>query len=216
MSLVKLLAAGKSVVGLRNEISPYRLTDQRLLPKFGLDKCPLWLPKAGPCSTVTGAGGGGSPKCVKAGGGSGADGGLKGPPTATVAAPSWRRHPARVLGWLKRPPTAAVAAPVPGGSGLGRAGRWLTSRFIGLFGRSGLKPERQPGPRLDLSAAQGELRLERVKVVRNDLSDSDLELVQLRPRAAATKPKEVGLGKRVASRLAGMRSLLGLFGVNRT
>jgi len=52
--------------------------------------------------------------------------------------------------------------------------------------------------------------------VRNDLSDEDLELVELRPRAAATKPKEVGLGKRAFSRLAGVRSLLGLFGANRT
>jgi hypothetical protein len=223
MSLVKLLAAGKSVVGLRNEISPYRLTDQRLLPKFGPDKGPVWLPKAGPCSTVKGPGGGRSPKCemqgpkcVEAVDGSGAGSGLKGLPTASVGAPSRRGHPARVLGWLRRSPTAAVAAPPPGGPRLARAGRWLTSRFNGLFGRSGLKPERQPSPRLDLSAVQGELRLERIKVVRNDFSESDLELVELRPRAAATKPQEVGLGKRVSSRLAGVRSLLGLFGANRT
>ena len=220
MSLIRLLAAGKSVVGLRNGISPYRLTDQRLLPKFGPDKSPLRLPKAGPakawpCSTVKGADGGGSPggatpKCVQAGGGPGR------PPSATVGAPLWRGHPARVLGWLKGPPTGSVAAPAPDGSRLGRAGRWLTSRFNGLFGRSGLKPETRPSAPLDPSAIQGELRLERVKVVRNDLSDSDLELVQLRPRAGATKPKEVGTGKGASSRLAGVRSLLGLFGANRT
>jgi hypothetical protein len=69
---------------------------------------------------------------------------------------------------------------------------------------------------LDWSAIQGELRLEQVKVVRNDLSDTDLELVELRPRTAAARPKEAGLAKSGPSRLAGLRSLLGLFGANRT
>jgi hypothetical protein len=211
MSLVRLLAAGKSVVGLSNEVSPYRLTDQRLLPKFGPDK--PWS-----CPTVKGAGGGGSPKsevrrprCVEGGRG------LKGPGAASVAAFSWGGHPARVLGWLKGPPRATVEGPrAPGGARPGGAGRRLTSRFNGLFGRSELKPERQPRAPLEPSPIQGELRLERVKVVRNDLSDSDLELVQLRPRAGATKPKEVGMGKRGFWGLAGVRSLLGLFRAKRT
>jgi hypothetical protein len=69
---------------------------------------------------------------------------------------------------------------------------------------------------LDLPVVQGELRLERVKVMRNDLSDSDLELVLLRPRAAAAKPKAVELGKGASCRLAGVRSLLGFFWANRT
>ena len=78
MSLVRLLAAGRSVMGLRKNVSPYRLTDQRLLPTFGSNK------------------------------------------------------------------------------------------------GSGPKPDGQPGACLSPSPVQGELRLERVKVVRNDLSDSDL------------------------------------------
>ena len=221
MSLVRLLAAGKSVVGLRNGASPYRVTGQRLLPKFGPDNSRLRLPKAGsnrvwPCATVKGTESGESPRCVKAGAGSGAEGGPSAPPRATVAAPSRRGHPSRVLGWLKGPARAGVAAPAPSGPRLGRAGRWLTRRFDGLFGRSGLEPERQAGASLDWSAIQGELRLEQVKVVRNDLSDTDLELVELRPRTAAARPKEAGLAKSGPSRLAGLRSLLGLFGANRT
>jgi len=212
MSPVRLLAAGKSVVGIRDEVSPYRVTGQRLVPKFGSDKSPPRLPKAGSDrgwqrSTVNGAGSGGgvksevrspmsdvrSAKWVKVGSGSGAGGGPKAPPS-----------------------TAAVAAGVPGGSKLGRAGRWLGSRFRGLFGRSECKPARPPTPRLGWSPIQEELRLERVKVVRNDLRDSDLELVQLRSRIVAAKPKEVGVGKRAFSRLGGMGGWLGLFGAKRT
>ncbi len=185
MSLARLLAAGKSVMGLRNEVTPYRVTEQRLLPKFGPDKGPRCSPKAGsdkasPGSTAKGARGSGTG------------------------------------GELNRPPTAAVAAPASGGSRLGRARRWVKSRFAGLFGRSKLKPKRQAGAPLGRSPIQEELSLERVRVVRNDLSDSDLELVQLRPKAAATKPKEVGSGKRASSRLAAVRTLLGFFGDNRT
>jgi hypothetical protein len=69
---------------------------------------------------------------------------------------------------------------------------------------------------LGRSPIQGELCLERVKVVRNDLSDSGLELVQLRPKAAAMKPKEAGSKKGAFSRLAAVRGLLGFFGAHRT
>jgi hypothetical protein len=90
------------------------------------------------------------------------------------------------------------------------------SRSNGLFARPGLGPNRQRGVRLDRSPIQGELCLERVKVVRNDLRDSGLELVQLRPKAAATKRKEPGLARGVLSRLAAVRDLFGFFGAHRT
>ena len=37
MSLATLLAAGKSLVGVKNDDSPYRLTQEAYLPKFTLD-----------------------------------------------------------------------------------------------------------------------------------------------------------------------------------
>ena len=120
MSLVRLLAAGRSVMGLRKNVSPYRLTDQRLLPTFGSNK------------------------------------------------------------------------------------------------GSGPKPDGQPGACLSPSPVQGELRLERVKVVRNDLSDSDIELINLRPKDAAAEPKQAESRKGAFGRLGAVRGLLGFFGSNRT
>jgi len=119
MSLVRLLATGKSVTGVRKGVSPYRLIDQRLWPKFGPGEA------------------------------------------------------------------AKRAGPAGAGSGTGKA------------------------------PAQGELRLERVKVVRNDLSDSDRGLVELRPKAAKAKAGAGGSGKGAFFRLAAVRGLFGLFGANR-
>lgn len=170
MSLARLLAAGKSVVGVTNDVSPYRVVDQRLLPKFGLNKTPLCPPKAGPAS---------------------------------------RPNP-------NPNPNLTVAATASGGSSPGRARRWAKRGFIGLFGWPDLKPKKSPGARLDRPVLQAELRLEHVKVVRNDLNESDLELVQLRPKAAATKPNGGGSGKHASSRLAAVRHLLEFFGAKRT
>ena len=211
MSPVRLLAAGKSVVGIRDELSPYRVTGQRLLPKFGLDQAPPRLPKAGADragqrSPVNGAGGGGEAK-----------------PEDRSAKPEFRGAKwgkvgsgSGVGGGSKPPPPPAVAAAASGGSPLGRAGRWLASRFRGWFGPSERKPARRPTPPLRWSPIQEELRLDRVKVVRNDFRDSDLELVQLRSRMVAAKPREPGAGKRAYPRLAGLRGLLGFFGAKRT
>ena len=211
MSPVRLLAAGKSVVGIRDELSPYRVTGQRLLPKFGSDKSPPRLPKAvadrpGQRSPVNGAGAGGGAK-----------------PEDRSAKPEFRGAKwgkvgsgSGVGGGPKAAPPPAVAAAVSGGSPLGRAGRWLARRFRGWFGRSEREPARRPTPPLRWSPIQEELRLDRVKVKRNDFSDSDLELVQLRSRIVAAKPQEVGVGKRAWSRLAGLRGLLGFFGAKRT
>ncbi|HXP61029.1 MAG TPA: hypothetical protein VN829_11085, partial [Dongiaceae bacterium] len=200
-----------SVVGIRDEVSPYRVTGQRLLPKFGSDKSPPRLPKAvadrpGQRSTVNGAGNGGGAKPeVRS-------------PKSEFRSAKWGKvgSGSGVGGGAKAPPPPAVAAAVSGGSRLGRAARRLASRIRAWFGRSECKPARRPTPRLGWSPIQEELRLDRVKVVRNDLRDSDLELVQLRPRIAAAKPKGVGVAKRVYSRLAGLRGLLGFFGAKRT
>ena len=211
MSPVTLLAAGKSVVGIRDELSPYRVTGQRLLPKFGSDKRSPRLPKAGSDragqrSPVNGAGIGGEAKPEVPS----AKSEFRGAKWGKVGSGSG------VGGGPKAPPPPAVAAAVSGGSPLGRAARWLASRFRGWFGRSECKPATRPTPPLRWSPIQEELRLDRVKVVRNDFRDSDLELVQLRSRIVATKPQEVGVGKRPGLRLAGLRGLLGFFGAKRT
>src|SRR5467141_2933232 len=44
MSLVRLLTTGKSLVGMQDNLSRYRLTKQRLLPKFNSKKNPFAPP----------------------------------------------------------------------------------------------------------------------------------------------------------------------------
>ncbi len=49
MSLLRLLSAGKSLMGVKDADSPYRMTTQNLLPKFGSAKNPFALtPKPEP------------------------------------------------------------------------------------------------------------------------------------------------------------------------
>jgi hypothetical protein len=86
---------------------------------------------------------------------------------------------------------------------------WLTVRLTSLLKRPEPKPEK-PAVR---SGIQGELLLDHVKPVRNDLSDSDRQLVQLRPGLAA---REVGMGKQTSHGLAAVRGLFGRIGVSRS
>jgi hypothetical protein len=61
------------------------------------------------------------------------------------------------------------------------------------LGRWAMKanPFKSPAQAAPTPVVQGELSLEKVKVVRNDLSDSDLELVAASQSAKATGPKNV-------------------------
>jgi hypothetical protein len=54
MSLMRLLTSGKSLVGMQDNLSRYRLTKQRLLPKFNSKKNPFAPPmKAEPAKPAT-------------------------------------------------------------------------------------------------------------------------------------------------------------------
>ena len=182
MRLVRLLAAGKSVVGMSDEASPYRLTGQRLLPKFGPVK------KNPP--------GRGQNRAVIAR--------VVAPPSAPKAATPPRPAP---------PVAASAPAAAPRAPWLARTCRWLAGGLRRSAGKSQPRPAAQrPSPPVR-PAVQGELLLEHVKVVRNDLSDSDFELAQLRPRSAPAG--EVGMGKRAQPRLAAVRGLIALFGADR-
>jgi hypothetical protein len=64
-------------------------------------------------------------------------------------------------------------------------GSW-TGKLKGLLSRPPGKPVRAAAPRLTKLAVQGELSLDRIKVVRNDLSDADLEIVGAKPAPVAT------------------------------
>jgi len=191
MSLMKLLGVGKSVIGLKGQASPYRLTDQRLLPKFALDRNPF-------CSTV------------RPGHAPGAEGGPSERPSATGTAEA----PAKEA-QAASPPTGA-SAQAAGGSKLRRTGRRLTDRLQALFVRSEPGPVKSAIPRLTRPPVQGELSLERIRVVCNDLSDTGPQIVQIRSKAAWASPTSPALAEAAPSGPAGGRGMLRLFGANPT
>lgn len=145
MSLVRLLTAGKSLVGLRESESRYRLSRQRLLPRFEAERNPFGgrakhavhpEPSAVPETTP--------------------------PPAQVSPADSVSPHAAA-------PPKRLAKAKV----GL-LFERWLSAlRSLMLWRGRRAAPTGRASKRL----VQPELSLEGVKVVRNDLTDSDIEVV---------------------------------------
>lgn len=150
MSLGRLLAAGKSLVGLSGGTGRYRVSKPARLPKFISLKNPFASGEAPAKSPAT------EP--------------LPAQPAASKPVVAGARADASEAGKeFSRAPMSA------------RAVSWL-----GAWGQN-LNPLprrlRTPGPVKSL-ARPGELSLDAVRVVRNDLSDTDFEVV----RPAAPKP----------------------------
>jgi hypothetical protein len=84
-----------------------------------------------------------------------------------------------------------------------------TEKLSGRFARPNVKPTKPAVPQFSKPAVQGELSLDQVRVIRNDLSDADLEIVTARkkaaPAAVAGEPARGGEGTlgRVTARLLG-------------
>ena len=168
MSLLHLLTAGKSLVGLKNSDKRYHLPGQRGLPQFGSKKNPFRataLPEkleqpetTEPAEAVA---------AVKEGPGE-VDSRSKRP---TLAVPevgssgTCAEKPSGPGGHSPKPPCS------PGVRGEGRAFGmkallvWARTRK----GHPGVVP-------VGRQMVQGELSLDKVKVVRNDLSESDVEV----------------------------------------
>jgi len=160
MSLVRLLTTGKSLVGGEEATSRYRLPRQNWLPKFGSVKNPF-------ASTVTA-----DPARVS--GQTPASDAAQTPAPSAALKKTQRlpRHqlPARV---------ASDGGAVSRGAGSAKyAGKWL-SALNPFSSKGGAKSKPAAGARSALPV-QGELSLDKVKVVRNDLHDADLEVVPLR------------------------------------
>lgn len=156
MSLLRLLTAGKSLVGLDNDGRRYRPTDPRSMPRFGAKKNPFRSkakPKQAGEATVKSA-----PEPART-------------PSASIAKNVESRSAAS-QGWF--------------GGLKARLSSWFAPR----------KRQTKPAlPPFTKSPLQGELSLNSVKVVRNDLSDMDLEIVPARPErsksnvATSSKPE---------------------------
>ena len=139
MSLLRLLSAGKSLVGSKDPNTRYEMGDPRAMPKFISAKNPF---RSKEKKTAT------EQKAAM-------------PKVPTVNCPE---------------PAAEQNQSPSDGPGKLRAGQKLKS-FLGLFSVRRTKPAI---PEFTRPAVQGELSLDAVRVVRNDLSDADLEIVPAR------------------------------------
>jgi hypothetical protein len=197
MSLGKLLATGRSLVGGAPDAGRYNISERNRLPKFGAAKNPFAQPPA-PAT----------PEAVTR---------VESAPVsapAPVAAPSL---PPDVVVRAEAPnePMAKVKLTqrLAGWWNLARAGAvrvaavvwpWLkamAARLGGWLGGAMKKfKRREPKPlipRFGKPAVQAELSLDNVKVVRSDLVESDLEVIEAdtstgtrsSPRSPVTTPK---------------------------
>jgi hypothetical protein len=141
MNLGKLLAAGKSIINGRGDIS-YRANKRVYLPKFGSLQNPF-QPAAGPEAAAPGRENAAPPARTAA------------PSVAakTQKLPPWSPGPARATSWAGRLNPISI---------------WR---------------EAQPVKAAPLPV-QSELSLDSVKVMHNDLSDADVEVVPMKSRTA--------------------------------
>jgi len=237
MRMVRLLAAGKSLVGAKDPGIRYRMTDPRALPKFGSARNPFRSkPKLEP-SPLPGP----LPPAATAGQRGESDGrgrraqreapasatrlrqATARPPVAQLAAPELAKAGASCVGSVLPLGSAIVQAdptvpqdepkrascqpaggsthrqrdPLPGplpSDGRGKGGGWLR-RLAGMLSSMlwwrRTAARNYPAPRLTKPLVQGDLSLDNIRVVRNDLSDADLEIV--RAEAPAARPAaEIG------------------------
>ena len=231
MSLIRFLAAGSSLRGIKDRRSPYKMVQQNLLPKFGAEKGeekapapqaaptpqppavsrPVVRPKHGQQTRerMRMSESGADPK-------NDAPDGLKPGPQSQQGRGGTR--PYRAAGDLKPSPQSVEKMQTSAAEGVAKKMPVETTGTGGIFRRwAQMKnPFRaKPVVRKAVPPVQAELRLESIKVVRNDLSEADLEIV---PRAAAKElePPVSGSATPQSSRVAWQRIATRLFGAGRT
>jgi hypothetical protein len=195
MSLGKLLTTGKSLVGLHNSVARYQLR-KGALPKFESSKNPFasrpheepsaasaerepQLPKLTPAETAAVSGSAGVPPASA--------GSPKLTPTEIAAANLKNTQrlpapiaPAEVALQKSQPVESAKPAPV--------VDNWLKKiNPLVWLGSRKPAPAKPAAPRFGKTPVQGELSLDNIKVMRNDLSEADVEIVPMKAR----RPKEL-------------------------
>jgi hypothetical protein len=167
MKLGKLLAAGKSIMNGRAEVS-YRASKQVYLPKFGPAKNPFKTETAVPSPETAAVLN--STVVVSTPGPTRTEN-LEIPavmPISNVAAIAQELPPLPVISEKKKANWAGKLNPA--------------SIFRHIPGKSGLKPLDGATGVQKTTATQVELSLDTVKVVHNDLSDAEVEVVPIKSR----------------------------------
>jgi len=210
MSLLRLLRAGKSLVG-RESAGRYRFLDGPALPKFGSDKNPFREPvhtRQTPAVSESGAAIAApqqstSPEpfdaapnqtvdCAQRTAAQEHKPAAKSLPTEQRSAMKPEVKPdaapaTKGVSSPKKAVAAATASVLTAGARAAARLAQLNSKLNPVSWRTRAKGGARALPFTDKAMVQGELSLDRVKVVRNDLSDSDLEIVP------AKKPSQVPL-----------------------
>ena len=149
MSLVQLLAVGRSLCSIRDQPSRYKMTQQNRLPKFGLPTHAESIAAVAESRGVT---------LVRNAGAQARMPGGPGKEEATMNAIEIQS---------KASPKTSVAVPAQPYP----SGRWTMKNPF----------HRSPGGGKTSTPVQGEFSLDAIRPVRNDLSDSDLEIVPAGP-----------------------------------
>jgi hypothetical protein len=176
MSLVRLLAAGRSLIGATTLVGQYRMRSKNGLPKFGSPKNPFFRAPQTPAP----------PSDIPAAGA------VPRPPAALTPA----EVDAANLKETRRLPVMASSVQAGTRAVPAAPGRWdgirRLVRALHPFAKRPIpRTEAQPtARRASRPPVQCELSLENIQVMRNDLSDADVELVQSKP-AAKAKPESV-------------------------
>jgi hypothetical protein len=155
MSLLRLLTAGRCLVGLKNSTSRYHESKSRLLPKFGTGTNPFLTKSSSTDDEDLAAPEISAPAREK--------------PMPASAAPAPAQTTSTASSELLN---HEKGAPVKEG----RIAGWISKFRARRFRRKAAKVTRVI-PQASKSPVQGELSLDQVRVVRNDLSDADLEVV---------------------------------------
>jgi hypothetical protein len=184
MSLIRLLTTGRSLVNIPDGDSRYRVTSQRLLPHFGARQNPFSCgDKAEPTPTAPCSPSEHTPKVE--------------PPSAGVA-------PASVAGQETAPKSKREIQVALAKSRLrilvAVLWRWAAvfldgcqAKLAALFARQRSKAAKPAIPRFNKPPVQTELLLDRIRVLRNDLRDADLEVVPVKaPTPPATPAQPAG------------------------
>lgn len=216
MSLGKLLATGRSLAG-GPSMGRYNVSERNRLPKFNVEKNPFAPKAAAPLEFTANLAPVSEPVLVPA---------MPQPvkpvvepvaadsPFTAAVSPLAQPAPASArAAWLQRAQNAqaAVAALIKrlpsvaqnAGNKLmafSHPALALAARLTGRLRRVRRKEPASVIPRFGKPAVQGELSLDKVQVVRNDLEESDLEIVtaqtstsaQVAPSVAPAKPTDRG------------------------